>query len=503
VININLTTKKLLDQEADCLVVFVPEDFSFTKELSECAEYFFPGLKQFMKERDFTGKVLSTLLVPVSLEEGGVTSLLFVGLGKPARGKKKIDVEMFRRALGVVVRIAEAHKFASIVLDSACKMLFGATTEYAAEQIAIIVPMANYKFDKYLGKKQKVRNFDVSLVITAKDKNAARRGLDQGQVIATAVNNARSWIDSPASDTTPTVMAQHARDIAKKHKLKITVFDEKKINDLGMGGLSGVSRGSDQECRLVIMEYKAKKKTAPTIGIVGKGITFDSGGLSLKPPVHMETMKEDMSGSAAVIATMEVLAVLKPAVNVVAIAALAENMPGPKALKPGDVVRFYNGKTAEVLNTDAEGRLVLGDALSYAVKHFKLDALIDLATLTGACLHALGPFFCGLMSQHDNLAQKVQKAAMQSGDRAWPLPFHDDYKPAIKSSIADMKNIGDGKYLAGTTTAGFFLQNFVGDVPWVHLDIAGTAFNVPAISYFRPGATGFGVRLLTELLTNW
>lgn len=498
------TTKHLLDQEVDCLVFFVEQDFIFSKELNECADCFFPGLKQLMKDRNFTGKALSNLLVPVSLEDG-ITNLLFIGLGKPARGKKNINIETFRRALGAVIRIAETSKYATLAFKAPTQTLFGVTTEYLAKQISIAARMAAYQFDQFISdeKSKLPHDFDISLVVSAKDKTAVNRGIKEGEVVAEAVNEARHWIDLPAAQLTPAQLASDAKKIAKKYGLKITILDGKKIEELGMGGLSAVARGSDQDPKMVIMEYKAKQKTAPTLGLVGKGITFDSGGLSLKPAGHMETMKDDMSGAAAVIATMKALALLKPSLNVIAVAPLSENMTGSKAYKPGDILTFYNGKTAEILNTDAEGRLALADGLSYITKQYKLDALIDVATLTGACLHALGPFYCGLMSQHDDLAKKIQKASETSGDRVWPLPFDDDYKPAIKSNVADMKNVGDKRYMAGTTTAGFFLQNFVGDVPWVHLDIAGTAFNVPDISYFRSGATGFGVRLLIELAMNW
>jgi Leucyl aminopeptidase len=270
-----------------------------------------------------------------------------------------------------------------------------------------------------------------------------------------------------------------------------------------MGGLAAVGRGSDQDCQMVILEYKAKRKNAPTIAFVGKGITFDSGGLSIKPALNMETMKDDMSGAAAVITTMEVLAHLKPDVNVVALAPLAENLPSGKATMPGDIVTFYNGKTAEVRNTDAEGRLVLADALSYAVKHYKPDAIIDIATLTGACAYALGPFFTGLMSQHDTLVKDIEISAQRSGDRVWRLPLHDDYQIAIRSDISDMCNIGAPKYMAGAITAAHFLKHFVGQTPWAHLDIAGTAFNVPDLPYYKQGATGVGVRLLVDLAMHW
>jgi leucyl aminopeptidase len=210
-----------------------------------------------------------------------------------------------------------------------------------------------------------------------------------------------------------------------------------------------------------------------------------------------------MSGAAAVINTMEVIAQLKPKVNVIALAPLSENLPSGKATKPGDIIQFYNGKTAEIKNTDAEGRLILADALSYAVKHYKPDAMVDIATLTGACAYALGPYFTGLMSQHDDLVAKIEAAAKKSGDYVWRLPMTNDYKKAIKSDVADICNIGDNRIKAGAITAAHFLQHFVSDVPWAHLDIAGTAFDVPNVPYFRSGATGAGVRLLIELVMSW
>jgi leucyl aminopeptidase len=214
-------------------------------------------------------------------------------------------------------------------------------------------------------------------------------------------------------------------------------------------------------------------------------------------------MKDDMAGAAAVISTMEALAHLKPRINVIALAPITENLISGHATKPGDIIQFYNGKTAEIKNTDAEGRLILADALSYAVKHYRLDAIINIATLTGSCAYALGPFFGGLMSKHENLSARLLAAAKKSGDRLWPLPFHDDYKPAVRSTVADLCNAGNAKYRAGAITAGFFLKNFVDDVPWVHLDVAGTSFDVPDMPYFRPGATGFGVRLFIDLITDW
>jgi len=311
-------------------------------------------------------------------------------------------------------------------------------------------------------------------------------------------------VDLPSNKITPIDLSAAAEEIALDYGLKCRVFSEEEVNEMNMGGLSAVAIGSEKDCRLVVLEYHVEDKNAPTVCFVGKGITFDSGGLSLKPAMHMETMKEDMSGAAAVIASMKALAQLKPKINIIAIAPITENMPSGTSVKPGDIVTFYNGKTAEIKNTDAEGRLILADALSYAVKNYKLDAIIDLPTLTGACAYALGPFFSGLFSEHDDFVQRVYKAADVSGDYVWRLPLTDDYKVAVKCEVADLCNIGKKQYQAGATTAACFLQHFVDDVPWVHLDIAGTAFNVPDVSYYQPySATGVGVRLLVQLAMDW
>ncbi|HEU4606880.1 MAG TPA: M17 family metallopeptidase, partial [Chitinophagaceae bacterium] len=307
-------------------------------------------------------------------------------------------------------------------------------------------------------------------------------------------------IDLPPSLLTPPHLGDKAVEIAQKHNLKITVFHEQEVIQKGMGGLAGVSSGSHIDCRFVVMEYKAPEQNAPTLALVGKGITFDSGGLSIKPAESMEDMKDDMSGAAAVIAAMEAIAQLKPTVNVIGLMGLTENLPGTNATKPGDIITFYNGKTAEVKNTDAEGRLILADVLSYAAKHYKPDAIIDVATLTGACAFALGPFYTGLVSQSDAFAHQVLAAAQRAGEKMWRLPMDDDYKKAIETPVADLANIGKGTYKAGWMTAAFFLQPFVDTIPWVHLDIAGTAFNVPDLPYFRPGGgTGAAVRTLIEL----
>ncbi len=500
--SIVLSDKILLSQTARCTAVFVEQDVLETQAIKEITNLF-PALPDLMAERTFTGKALSTLLVSIS-DNNKVKHFLLVGLGKK-NDSGHIDIETYRRALGKVIRTAEAHKFASVAVQLPHAGLIDGSTKYVAEQTVIALRMALYHFTKYITEKdRKFSVDDIVLLVHNHNESDIKAGIKDGNIIAEGVMLARHCVDLPPTELTPVELAGVAKKVAKDHGLDYKVFAEKELIQMGMGGITGVSRGSDSDCQLVILQYNCGKKDAPTLAFVGKGITFDSGGLSLKPAQYMETMKEDMSGAAAVIGAMQAIAQLKPDVNVIGITPLAENLPSGKATKPGDILTFYNGKTAEVKNTDAEGRLVLADALSYAVKQYKPDAMVDLATLTGACAYALGPFFSGLMSNSENVVENIERAAKLSGDAVWRLPFTDDYKAAIKSPMADIQNIGSKRYMAGAITAGHFLGNFVGDVPWAHLDIAGTAYNVPDLPYYRPEtATGVGVRLLVELAKNW
>ncbi len=501
-VEIKFSDKPLLSHKSDATLIFLEQNFEFSDQLKEIAALYFPTLDEFMQESEFSGKANSVLVVPCSVNKKNHT-LAFVGLGAK-NSQAFIPIESYRRALGRAVKTLQSKKLATVTVLLPKAALFNVATEYLVGQTIIIAKMAAYKFDTYITDVERKVNHNLVLTcVHDAESSEVERGAQYGMVVAHAVNDVRNWVDLPPAALPPMELADQARAIAQKHGLKITVMTEKEIIAAGMGGIAGVSAGSDQDAHLVIMEYTTKKPGAQTVAFVGKGITFDSGGLSLKPAASMETMKEDMSGAAAVIGAMQALAQLKPEVNIIAVTPLSENLPSGKATKPGDILRFYNGKTAEVKNTDAEGRLVLADALSYTVKHYKPDAIIDLATLTGACAYALGPFFSGLMSQHEEFSNKVKQAADRSGDRVWALPFDNDYKAAIRSDVADICNIGSSKYKAGAITAGFFLQNFVGETPWVHLDIAGTAFDVPDISYYSTGATGVGVRLLVDLAMNW
>ena len=514
-----VTDQPVKDPITQCYVVFVEQDIAYdsiretvTILFPTVSHVLFPGstdfplLSRMMADRDFIARREELLMVPTNTEHG-VKYLVLVGLGAKQDGV--INVENYRRAVGAAIHEANHwHVLSSLALLLPDANLFACSPEYLAEQTSLIASMAYYQFDEFITDERRKQTSELCLTIAVHGHTIMpmREGCDRGQLIARGVNEARYWVDLPPDHLTPVQLAEKAKEIAQNHGFSITTFNESEVNQMGMGGLGAVARGSDRDCKFVVLEYKTKQKNAPTIGFVGKGITYDSGGLSIKSthgPGGMERMKEDMAGAAAVLGAMDSLGSLQPPVNIIALLPLAENLPSGKAIKPGDIVRFYNGKTAEIANTDAEGRLILADALAYAVKHYQLDALIDIATLTGAIARALGPFFTGLLSKHDSLAKRVELAATRSGDRVWRLPLDDDYKGAIKCKIADIKNVGSPRYLAGAITAACFLENFVGTVPWVHLDIGGTAFDVPAINYFGSGATGVGVRLLIDLACNW
>lgn len=499
--NINVTNQDILELDLDAYAYFLEHDFDFSK-LSKLSEQIYGPLEATIKNRGFSGKAESVLVLN-GVYHNKPVYIILLGLGDLDR--KSLNVETYRRAVGRLVRVAQSHKLNSIGFALPDPVLIDLSYKKLAEETSTILHKSAYHFDKFITNPDRKLKWDFDLFVSVNENNQieVEDGINQGIVIGHAINKSRYWCDMPPSQFTPTIFASKAQEIAKEYNLSYKIFNEEEIIQMGMGGLAGVSRGSVEDCRLAILEYKYEPEYAPTIAIVGKGITFDSGGLSLKPANAMETMKDDMAGAAIVLSVMEVIAQLKPKINVVALAPMSENMPSGSALKPGDIVKFYNGKTAEVLNTDAEGRLILADALSYAVANYKLDAIVDLATLTGACAYFLGPFYAGLLSPNDDLSKKLKESSRRSGDRLWRLPMDEDYHQAIISDIADISNTGNAKYKSGAITAAFFLKNFVNDVPWAHIDTAGVSFGVPGMSYLRDGATGFGVRLLTDLIMNW
>ncbi len=332
------------------------------------------------------------------------------------------------------------------------------------------------------------------------DHNSVKKAIKKAEILIEGVNFARRLGDTPGNLLTP---SQLARQIQKRFKddnhITLKVLNESEIKNLKMNAFLSIANGSKEAPRLVTMQYRSKNKKSGHLLLVGKGVTFDSGGISIKPSASMEEMKFDMCGAAAVAGVMDVVAKIKPDLNVTGIIPAAENLPDAAAVKPGDVVRAYNGKTIEVINTDAEGRMLLADALAYGIKKYHPDWVIDLATLTGSVVVALGSHASGLFSNDKQLTEQINTAASASGEKVWEMPIWDEYKSDLDSDVADLKNVGGRE--AGSISAAKFLQEFVGEVPWAHLDIAGTAYDQKHLPYLDKGASGVGVRLLIELLS--
>ncbi|MGH7890145.1 MAG: leucyl aminopeptidase, partial [Thermodesulfobacteriota bacterium] len=317
------------------------------------------------------------------------------------------------------------------------------------------------------------------------------------RAISDATNFARDLINEPPIVLTPARLADFAREIAAEGKLQCEIFERDEMEKRGMGGLIAVSLGSEEPPKFIHLTYEPRKKPTKTVAVVGKGITFDTGGLCIKPRDSMRTMKMDMSGAACVLGVMKAITKLNPSVRVHGLISATENMPGGKAYKPDDIIRALNGKTIEVIDTDAEGRIVLSDALSFAVE-LKVDEIVDLATLTGACIVALGNYTAGLMGNNERLIEKIIKAAKLAGEKVWQLPMDDELRKDIESDVADVKNVGNR--WGGAITAAMFLEKFVGDTPWAHLDIAGPAFMERGGDWYPKGGTGFGVRTIIRYL---
>ncbi len=340
----------------------------------------------------------------------------------------------------------------------------------------------------------------VCLVQTGNDLDEAQNGMRLGKIVAEAANFARDLQNHPGNWLTPTRLAELAEEMANKVGLKSQILDKSEMEKLGMGALLGVARGSQEPPKFIILEHNADKDNLETVVLVGKGITFDSGGISIKPSEKMEEMKFDMSGGAAVMGAMKAISELALPLHVVGLIPASENLPSGSSLKPGDILRASSGKTIEIINTDAEGRLILADALSYAAK-YKPKAVVDLATLTGACVVALGHHATGLMGNDQKLVDRLKQAGEMTGERVWQLPLWEAYHELIKSDYADMKNIGGRA--GGAITAAALLQKFADDYPWAHLDIAGTAWTDKEKGYVLKGGTGVGVRLLVQFLREW
>lgn len=455
-------------------------------------------ISNLLENGDFTGKLNETMMIPTN-KKIMPKRILLVGLGKEA----ELTSDKIRQATGTAVRLIQGKKFnnPSILLHKTDYK--GISMEEVTRAVVEGILLSLYNFTRYktLKKEEKAAIKNFSLFFLKKDVvTGVKSVVNRTQIVADSVCFTRDIVNMPGSDATPNFLANKAKEIAKKSGVKCKILSSLEMKKLGMGGILGVSRGSAQPPKFIILEYNTKKKTNDTIVLIGKGVTFDSGGISLKPGANMDLMKADMSGAAAVLGTFKAISDLKPSSHIVGLVPCTENMPGSKALKPGDIIKCLSGKTVEILNTDAEGRLILADAISYA-KRYKPDAVIDIATLTGACVAALGTFASGMLGNNDKLKDLVRQAGNKCHERVWELPLWDEYYELIKSNIADIKNTG-GQY-AGTITAACFLGKFIENLPWVHLDIAGTFMVEKDTPYIRKGASGVGVRLLTQLILDW
>jgi leucyl aminopeptidase len=414
------------------------------------------------------------------------------GLGK----RQDFNTDKIRGVAGEfcrALRKSNCHKIATILHGAG---IGGGELEASAEAIAEGALLGLYSFTKY--KKPEYEDIEEMLIVVREKEKVPilESAIGKGMLVAEATNLARDMVNEPANYMTPSQMAEEAKKIASKYNLEFKVFDREDMEAMGMGALLGVAKGSNQPPKLITLAYKGDERSEKALGFLGKGITFDSGGISIKASEGMDEMKGDMAGAAAVMTALGAIAQLKPKINVTAIIPATENLPSGTAFKPGDVLKAMNGKTIEVISTDAEGRLILADALSYAQK-IGLSPLIDLATLTGACRVALGTFYSGLFGNDQDLVNKVLKAAERTGERMWQMPMPQEYKEQNKSEIANVKNTGN-RY-GGAITAALFLAEFVDNTPWVHLDIAGPALSNKESGYIVKGATGVGVRTLVEL----
>lgn len=448
-----------------------------------------------LKSEEFAGKEGETAYFQVSGKELKARRVLLIGCGDPETYKAAKISQM----AGSAIRFLRSKSVKTIGIIPRAE----GDAARIAQAVVVGATMGLFEPDKYRTKDKEEREIDaVTVVVEGADEKALNRGAERGRIIGESINFTRDLANEPGAYMTPTIMADRAKKVAKEFGLSVDILDQKQMEKLGMGSLLGVARGSDEPPKLIILKYQPPRSRSNKDGLlalVGKGITFDSGGISLKPGENMELMKYDMSGAATVMGTMRAIAQLKPSIPVLGVAPCSENLPSGKATKPGDVLKAMTGKTIEVINTDAEGRLVLADAIAYARK-LGATKIIDMATLTGAVSIALGDVNTAILGTDQELIDQFIAAGKEVGERFWQLPLDEEYTKQIKSDIADIKNVGGKK--AGTITAAAFLKEFAEDTPWAHLDIAGTAWGDPATPYRSKGPTGVAVRTLIEFIES-
>jgi leucyl aminopeptidase len=494
---ITVETKPVAALETEALVTFVFDNGDVAKgNLAELDKLTGGILARLSKSGELTGKTLEMTLLhsPAGLK---AARLLLVGAGK----REKFDSAALRKVVGAATRYLKTrgvHNFVFAVRE-------GHNNEETAQAIAEAAIISDFETDKYKTEKKSDKFIDSISVAGYSDseKSSAEKGITRGRIIGESQNFTRELVNEPSNKLTPRVLAEKAETMAKAAGLAVEILDEKKIAELKMGALLSVAQGSVEPPRMIVITYTPAnaKPNAPVIGLVGKAVTFDTGGISIKPADGMEKMKYDMAGGATMIGVMRALAALKPNVKVICMVPATENMPGGKAQKPGDIQTAMSGKTIEVLNTDAEGRLILADGVHYA-KQLGATHLVDAATLTGAIVVALANVNVGVFGSDQPWTDKLLASAKAAGEKMWQMPMDDEYREFIKGSFADIQNIGSGKG-GGSITGAWFIREFAGDTPWIHLDIAGTAWNDDAKPWLAKGPTGVSLRTLIHLVMSF
>ncbi len=487
----------ILEQDADLIVVNLFEGVTAPGGATGAVDRALDGqISDLIAAGDFEGKLNESLYL---YTQGAISArrVLIIGLGK----QDDFTLDRARQVAAKAARTSRdlsAKQVASIVHGAG---IGGLSPVDAARAAAEGTVLGLYRYERYKSDKDDKALDSVTFVEADSEKFAAvSTGVNEGIAIGDAQNFTRDLSTTPGSDLPPAALAEAASAMAQEFGLKCTILGPEEIAAENMNVILGVSRGSDQPCRFIVLDYTPDAATDQTIVLVGKGITFDTGGLNLKPGDSMRHMESDMAGGAGVMGAMRLVGHFKPSVRVIGLVPASENMPGANAFKPGDVLRAANGKTIEIDNTDAEGRLVLADALSYA-QRYNPSAIIDMATLTGAVIVALGQHAAGLMTNHAGLAERVKAAGDVTGERVWELPLWPEYEEQVKSPIADVKNTGGRA--AGSITGAALLKLFVDDKPWVHLDIAGVDFTDLDRPYIPKGSSGYGARLLYQVVRDW
>jgi len=492
---ITVSTELITSVPTECLIVTYCEGQDTVKGYTNRVDKALEGrITQLIEDKEITGK-LGEVTMLHNWGKIAAKRTLVVGLGK----EDNLTIDKVRDALGVAARYAAKKgikQVAFAVSNYYVERKYWNTVD-AVQAVVEGVELGSYCFKGYKSepKNQTIEEF-IMIVKPEMERGAIDAGIFRADVAATSTRLARDLVNEPANLMTPEILAQRAKEIADKRNIEITILNKKELEDLGMGALLAVGRASANEPKMMVMKYNGDPESKDLLAFVGKGVTFDSGGIQVKPDEHMRDMKTDMAGAAAILGAMDAIGELQPHVNVLAVIPACENMIGAHNLKPGDVITSFSGKTIEVVHTDAEGRLILADGISYA-KHLGATKIVDVATLTGSVISALGHTTTGIISNNKEFVEEVKTAARISGEKVWELPYFEEYQELMESEIADIKN--DAGRQAGCIQGGVFLGAFAGDTPWLHMDIAGTATIEKDKGHNPAGATGVAVRTLLQI----